>query len=109
MYIHFAFERFADMNLIEKVKTGIDIWRIEKYTKRRAFSTEFKSRDLDYYKKAYCDGVYTGADNSAHKLQSRIKKRASSIFSIRSSPGGHTSRHRAPPSCSETYNQKTNY
>ncbi|KAG2192456.1 hypothetical protein INT46_008893 [Mucor plumbeus] len=96
------------MNLIEKFKANFDIWKIEKYTKRREFLPEYKSKDLDYYKEVYCEGTYSGESNTSKatsKFQSRIRKRASSIFSMKATSGGITRTLPLPP-CSETYNQK---
>jgi molybdopterin synthase catalytic subunit len=36
------------MNLIEKFKANIDIWKIEKYTKRREFLPEYKSKGKSF-------------------------------------------------------------
>lgn len=66
--------------------------------------------DLDYYKEVYCEGAYSGQVSNAkatNNFQSRIRKRASSIFSVKPSSGGITRTSPAP--CSETYNQKIQY
>ncbi|CAO0789836.1 unnamed protein product [Mucor circinelloides] len=109
MQILFGLLRNLTMNLIEKVKSSIDIWKLEKYTKRRAFLPEYKSKDLGYYKEVYCDGVYNGIGGNAHTLQSRIRKRASSILSIKSSSGGDKSRPQTSTPCSESYNKKSGF
>ncbi|ORX44767.1 hypothetical protein DM01DRAFT_1411213 [Hesseltinella vesiculosa] len=46
------------VGFFEKVKSQIEIWKIEKYTKRRTFLPEYDSRDTEYYKQHYRDGVY---------------------------------------------------
>lgn len=45
----FLFLHNCKMNLIEKAKSNIDIWKIEKYTKRRAFLPEYKSKGKSFH------------------------------------------------------------
>ncbi|KAF8952395.1 hypothetical protein BGZ52_006377 [Haplosporangium bisporale] len=48
------------MGLMEKLMRNYEIWKIGKYTKRRAALTpEFEQRDRDYYDSNYKDGIYT--------------------------------------------------
>ncbi|KAF9963480.1 hypothetical protein BGZ65_003034 [Modicella reniformis] len=48
------------MGLMEKLMRNYEIWKIGKYTKRRAALTpEFEQRDKEYYETNYKDGIYT--------------------------------------------------
>ncbi|KAI1291294.1 hypothetical protein EDD11_009028 [Mortierella claussenii] len=48
------------MGLMDKLMRNYEIWKIGKYTKRRAALTpEFEQRDKDYYESNYKDGIYT--------------------------------------------------
>ncbi|KAG0351694.1 hypothetical protein BGZ54_003137, partial [Gamsiella multidivaricata] len=48
------------MGLMDKLMRNYEIWKIGKYTKRRAALTpEFEQRDRDYYESNYKDGIYT--------------------------------------------------
>ncbi|KAG0236305.1 hypothetical protein BGW42_003717 [Actinomortierella wolfii] len=48
------------MGLVEKIMRNYEIWKINKYTKRRAALTpEFEQRDKEYYEQNYKDGIYT--------------------------------------------------
>jgi len=44
------------MGLSDKVKSYIESWRIDKYTKRRP--THHEQHDMDFYKQNYRNGVY---------------------------------------------------
>ncbi|KAI8146056.1 hypothetical protein BJV82DRAFT_600280 [Fennellomyces sp. T-0311] len=47
------------MGLMDKLKTQLDLWKLEKYTKRRQVATpEFEQKDRDFYRHYYQDGVY---------------------------------------------------
>ncbi|KAI8988731.1 hypothetical protein BDB01DRAFT_782969 [Pilobolus umbonatus] len=47
------------MGLIEKLKSNVEIWKIEKYTKRRPVTTpDFEQKDKEFYRQNYKDGVY---------------------------------------------------
>ncbi|KAI9494645.1 hypothetical protein BDB00DRAFT_871196 [Zychaea mexicana] len=47
------------MGFVEKLKTQFDLWKLEKYTKRRQVATpEFEQKDRDFYRHYYQDGVY---------------------------------------------------
>ncbi|KAF9973605.1 hypothetical protein BGZ73_003158 [Actinomortierella ambigua] len=48
------------MGLVDKIMRNYEIWKINKYTKRRAALTpEFEQRDKEYYEQNYKDGIYT--------------------------------------------------
>ncbi|KAH7059368.1 hypothetical protein BKA57DRAFT_487242 [Linnemannia elongata] len=48
------------MGLVDKLMRNYEIWKIGKYTKRRAALTpEFEQRDKEYYDSNYKDGIYT--------------------------------------------------
>jgi hypothetical protein len=48
------------MGLMDKLLRNYEIWKIGKYTKRRAALTpEFEQRDREYYETNYKDGIYT--------------------------------------------------
>ncbi|KAG0220854.1 hypothetical protein BGX31_010454 [Mortierella sp. GBA43] len=48
------------MGLMDKLMRNYEIWKIGKYTKRRAALTpEFEQRDREYYETNYKDGIYT--------------------------------------------------
>ncbi|KAG0056684.1 hypothetical protein BGZ83_003927 [Gryganskiella cystojenkinii] len=48
------------MGLMDKLMRNYEIWKIGKYTKRRAALTpEFEQRDKEYYDSNYKDGIYT--------------------------------------------------
>ncbi|KAL9541590.1 hypothetical protein MBANPS3_009035 [Mucor bainieri] len=47
------------MGFIEKIKSSVEMWRIEKYTKRRPVtSPDFEQKDREFYRQHYKDGVY---------------------------------------------------
>ncbi|KAI8969986.1 hypothetical protein BDF20DRAFT_915873 [Mycotypha africana] len=92
------------MHITEKLKNRIELWRLEKYTKRRSFLPEFDSKDSAYYKQIYHDGVYDLSTPYRNKRLSarlnraslQLKNRASNMFGRPSSP---------PAPCSENYNK----
>ncbi|KAI8338934.1 hypothetical protein BC941DRAFT_512180 [Chlamydoabsidia padenii] len=97
------------VGLIDKLRSQIDLWKVEKYTKRRTFLPEYDSRDTEYYKQHYYDGVYYSSNDPAPPLEARtptstqyrtsISKRMSVMIKKKSST------HSLPnPRCSETYN-----
>ncbi|KAL1933917.1 hypothetical protein VTP01DRAFT_8007 [Rhizomucor pusillus] len=104
------------VGIIDKIKHQYEMWKIEKYTKRRSFLPEYDSRDKEYYERHYHDGVYYAPDTVLPPPPSRanntspIKQlhRAPSIATKRASTllrGGQGKK--APsvlPRCSETYN-----
>ncbi|KAI7874937.1 hypothetical protein K492DRAFT_173924 [Lichtheimia hyalospora FSU 10163] len=102
---------------IDKLKQQFEIWKIEKYTKRRAFLPEYDSKDKEYYERYYRDGVYYAAtdnvpplpsETSSNKLKalqrapSVATKRASTL--LRRSTTNSRGRGTPAPRCSETYN-----
>ncbi|KAL0073794.1 hypothetical protein J3Q64DRAFT_1853937 [Phycomyces blakesleeanus] len=47
------------MGFIERIKAHVEMWKIEKYTKRRPVDTpDFEQKDRDFYDQYYKDGVY---------------------------------------------------
>ncbi|KAI8647547.1 hypothetical protein BD408DRAFT_408116 [Parasitella parasitica] len=47
------------MGFIEKIKSNVEMWKIEKYTKRRPVtSPDFEQKDREFYRQFYKDGVY---------------------------------------------------
>ncbi|KAI8138027.1 hypothetical protein BJV82DRAFT_632997 [Fennellomyces sp. T-0311] len=94
------------VGLIEKLKTHLEMWRIEKYTKRRAFLPEYESRDKDYYEQCYRDGVYYSPDSAPPKTASDRLRNAPSFATKRASTllRRQSRRPNTPPRCSETYN-----
>ncbi|KAG0323963.1 hypothetical protein BG004_003578 [Podila humilis] len=68
------------MGLVDKLMRNYEIWKIGKYTKRRAALTpEFEQRDKDYYDSNYKDGIYThhnqvGAASSSSSPESAITR-----------------------------------
>ncbi|KAG0302561.1 hypothetical protein BGZ98_007404 [Dissophora globulifera] len=79
------------MGLMDKLMRNYEIWKIGKYTKRRAALTpEFEQRDKEYYESNYKDGIYTQNQVGQDGSLSRAKtfKRALSrkdIKNVRSS------------------------
>ncbi|KAI9472229.1 MAG: hypothetical protein EXX96DRAFT_653372 [Benjaminiella poitrasii] len=100
------------MAIIDKIKSNIDLWKLEKYTKRRSFLPEYESKDLDYYKAIYHDGVYdtkleyenyTKGSAITRKLsKSHFSKKASNLLK-RYSKSDNTN---YMPPCSESYNKR---
>ncbi|KAI7905627.1 uncharacterized protein BX663DRAFT_559023 [Cokeromyces recurvatus] len=92
------------MNLLNKIKSEIDLWKLEKYTKRRSFLPEYDSKDLKYYKEVYHDGFYDTSlgynQGTATKRSRKSKSQLGLLFGKSSYGGGY----RLPP-CSETYNR----
>ncbi|KAF8924393.1 hypothetical protein EDD21DRAFT_229729 [Dissophora ornata] len=63
------------MGIMDKLMRNYEIWKIGKYTKRRAALTpEFEQRDKEYYESNYKDGIYTnnqvGQDGSMGRAMS---------------------------------------
>ncbi|ORY99888.1 hypothetical protein BCR43DRAFT_511046 [Syncephalastrum racemosum] len=62
------------MGLVEMIKNRVELFKIERYTKRRAVNTpDFEQKDREFYKEHYQDGVYLhhhprDANNTAHVL-----------------------------------------
>ncbi|OBZ86704.1 hypothetical protein A0J61_05237, partial [Choanephora cucurbitarum] len=69
------------MGLFDKIKSGVEVWKIEKYTKRRPVnSPNFEQKDREFYRQNYKDGVYlhkqAGSDsNSANKVITSISRK----------------------------------
>ncbi|KAI7872131.1 hypothetical protein BDF14DRAFT_1877938 [Spinellus fusiger] len=100
------------VDLIDKVKNQYTIWKLEKYTKRRSFIPEYDSKDKEYYRQYYQDGIYhdptttvppkpqsTNSNPSLraiHRAPSVLSQRASTLFRKSST---------SAPRCSENYNQ----
>ncbi|KAI8339173.1 hypothetical protein BC941DRAFT_422344 [Chlamydoabsidia padenii] len=97
------------VGFIEKLKSQIEMWKVEKYTKRRTFLPEYESRDTEYYKQHYHDGVYYSSNGttpspisrspSSAQYRSTLGKRMSVM--IKKKPSNGSLPH---PRCSETYN-----
>ncbi|KAI8090256.1 uncharacterized protein B0P05DRAFT_530043 [Gilbertella persicaria] len=93
MLVHLFF--FFKMNIIDKIKVNISVWRLEQKTKRRSLSPEFQSKSKQYYKDIYRDGVYDTYDlktkknmsiiDSLTKVPSHIGRGANAIWSFSSS------------------------
>ncbi|KAF9128830.1 hypothetical protein BGW39_004681 [Mortierella sp. 14UC] len=68
------------MGLMDKLMRNYEIWKIGKYTKRRAALTpEFEQRDKEYYDSNYKDGIYTHnqvANDSGSISRAKSFKRA---------------------------------
>ncbi|KAI9302352.1 hypothetical protein BJ944DRAFT_270068 [Cunninghamella echinulata] len=93
------------VGFIDKVKSQIEMWKVEKYTKRRTFLPEYESKDSDYYRQHYRDGVYYNSNdqtppppNVSTQYKSSLSKRMSVMIKGKSDNGV------AHPRCSETYN-----
>lgn len=54
------------MGLIDKLKSGYDHYKIDKYTKRRVSQSQFESHDRQYYENAYRDGDYLSPEEAIH-------------------------------------------
>ncbi|CAO3594140.1 unnamed protein product [Absidia cylindrospora] len=97
------------VGFIDKLKSQIEIWKVEKYTKRRTFLPEYDSRDTEYYKQHYHDGIYYTSNDQAPAPQLRtptstqyrstLGKRMSVMIKKKSSTSSLPH-----PRCSETYN-----
>ncbi|KAI8061070.1 hypothetical protein BC940DRAFT_322837 [Gongronella butleri] len=98
------------VGLIDKVKSQIEIWKIERYTKRRTFLPEYDSRDSEYYKQHYRDGVYyndqmpppspASPQPGAPQYNRKSLSKRMSVM-IKKKPSNGSLPH---PRCSETYN-----
>ncbi|KAF9434060.1 hypothetical protein BGZ76_008644 [Entomortierella beljakovae] len=67
------------MGLVEKLMRNYEIWKIGKYTKRRAALTpEFEQRDKEYYESNYKDGIYT-THNTSNQVGNDSMSRAKSF------------------------------
>ncbi|CAG8507116.1 10415_t:CDS:2 [Cetraspora pellucida] len=68
------------MSFFKKLKSQYEIWKINKYTRRRnAMTPDFEQRDPDFYKQNYVNGVYLNTTNneSFHRKSGSISKRHS--------------------------------
>ncbi|KAF9194210.1 hypothetical protein BGZ51_000791 [Haplosporangium sp. Z 767] len=62
------------MGLMDKLMRNYEIWKIGKYTKRRAALTpEFEQRDKEYYDTNYKDGIYTQSQVGSDGTMGRAK------------------------------------
>ncbi|CAO3673126.1 unnamed protein product [Rhizopus stolonifer] len=56
------------MGFIEKIKSNVEMWKIEKYTKRRpARAQDFEQKDREFYRQNYKDGEYFHHSNVERK------------------------------------------
>ncbi|CAO3696927.1 unnamed protein product [Umbelopsis ramanniana] len=76
------------MGLIDKLKAHIEVWKIEKYTKRRDVNTpDFERKDAEYYRDHYQNGVYlaqrpdgsTRTNSSIGRRSTLIRKKSEKI------------------------------
>ncbi|CDS10001.1 hypothetical protein LRAMOSA02678 [Lichtheimia ramosa] len=95
------------MGLMTKLKTQIDLWKLEKYTKRRHVATpDFEQKDRDFYRHYYQDGVYLhqhqrSADGQVRSPPSSPTSNTKGLHR-KSTMLGRKSEHIVR--CSETYN-----
>ncbi|CAG8506796.1 7939_t:CDS:2 [Ambispora leptoticha] len=48
------------MSFIKKIKSQYEMWKINKYTRRRsAMTANFAQKDTEFYRHHYVDGVYS--------------------------------------------------
>ncbi|KAG2179842.1 hypothetical protein INT43_003628 [Umbelopsis isabellina] len=68
------------MGILDRVKAQIEVWRIEKYTKRRDVTTpDFERKDADYYRDHYQNGVYLSANGQPNQGSQSIGRRTTLI------------------------------
>ncbi|SAM03675.1 hypothetical protein [Absidia glauca] len=122
------------VGLIDKLRSQLDLWKVEKYTKRRTFLPEYDSRgnvyadspghaacqalvinltfahlDTEYYKQHYYDGVYYSSQDQAPPPEARTPTSTHYRTSLSKRMSvmikKKSSTHSLPsPRCSETYN-----
>ncbi|CAG8465785.1 12010_t:CDS:2 [Ambispora gerdemannii] len=47
------------MSFIKKIKSQYEMWKINKYTRRRpTVASNFAQKDTEFYRQHYVDGVY---------------------------------------------------
>ncbi|KAG2172233.1 hypothetical protein INT43_004774 [Umbelopsis isabellina] len=98
------------MGLIDKIRTQVDLIRVDKYTKRRRSETVFQGEDRDFYRDNYQNGVYLHHSQSSSTEQSEPPRRASMIRQASSlSNVVMKAGRKSPPhiKSSETYNNGT--
>ncbi|CAO3629354.1 unnamed protein product [Cunninghamella echinulata] len=83
------------VGFIDKVKSQIEMWKVEKYTKRRTFLPEYESKDGVYYSS---NDQTPPPSNVSTQYKSSLSKRMSVM--IKGKPDNGV----AHPRCSETYN-----
>ncbi|CAG8466653.1 10824_t:CDS:10 [Acaulospora colombiana] len=84
----------AQMPLLGKIKSQYEMWKINKYTRRRSTLTQdFEQKDLDFYKQNYVNGVYLNTAPDSEDF-----KRSSMSF------GKKPGKNRKAAKCSESYN-----
>ncbi|KAI9470541.1 MAG: hypothetical protein EXX96DRAFT_653666 [Benjaminiella poitrasii] len=95
------------MGLFEKIKTNVEMWKIEKYTKRRTISSpDFEQKDREFYRQNYKDGIYL------HQTPGNNIVRSTSTNDVIHSIGRRTTLLRTSKSekimrSSENYNRST--
>lgn len=97
------------MGLFDKIKNQYEVWKIEKYTKRRsAMTPDFEQRDAEYYKQNYQNGVYV-SNTSAPSNGPTAPEMPARVNSL-SSLGSKAKRNKSQRivRCSETYNEGEN-
>ncbi|CAG8514695.1 20542_t:CDS:2 [Dentiscutata erythropus] len=53
------------MSFFKKIKSQYEIWKINKYTRRRnAMTPDFEQKDPEFYKQNYVNGVYLNTTNN---------------------------------------------
>ncbi|KAL1930997.1 hypothetical protein VTP01DRAFT_10134, partial [Rhizomucor pusillus] len=89
------------MGLMGKLKTQFDLWKLEKYTKRRQVATpDFEQKDREFYRQYYQDGVYLHQTQKTVAGEARIPPGKG--VSRRSTFLGRKQEHIVR--CSENYN-----
>ncbi|KAI7857183.1 hypothetical protein BDC45DRAFT_501871 [Circinella umbellata] len=86
--------------MMNKLKKQIEMWRVNKYTKRRSYIPEYEPKDKKHYRHTYHDGVYLSSlsDRPTSSPLSTNKK------NIKLFPSKKKSYRVPPPQCSEAYN-----
>ncbi|KAG2203705.1 hypothetical protein INT46_001735 [Mucor plumbeus] len=51
------------MKLLDKLKSSLDYYKADKYTKRRLSQSQFESHDRRYYETTYRDGSYLNPED----------------------------------------------
>lgn len=59
------------MGFLEKLRTQYDLHQVNRYTKRREAQSDFESKNKDYYRATYRDGVYMTEQDTASPSSSR--------------------------------------
>ncbi|KAL1930547.1 hypothetical protein VTP01DRAFT_10709 [Rhizomucor pusillus] len=72
------------MGLFEKLRSELDLHKVNKYTKRRVDQSHFASHDRQYYESAYKDGVYVDPmDQNEHvvsAVSSSLRRSLTGMF-----------------------------